>query len=309
MSSSRPTRPLNELQPLLAPKGRRRLGPLKNPLPLLKTTSTVKLVYANFQFTKSEDADSYVNGKMLDLSSSSLNSMVNAPDAGKKFFETMDEVIRPTASDLSIPRRILHHMVCNIILPRTGKFEYITFLDLFVMYCLITHTPMNLGHLMINHMKAATEKKRQGLPYGMFFTHMFHILDIDLGVKYGNSKASKEYNQKTLRLMGFTQNDEGFWIKKADATPQKRSHRGSDSDATARMRKKIPLLELLPLPPELQRLRESHSPSSISFFAYGVIIPNTPFPLMRLNLNLLKLLWGDKGGTKEIGSAVGEVVP
>ncbi|KAB1219404.1 hypothetical protein CJ030_MR3G001113 [Morella rubra] len=47
----------------------------------------VKLVYANFQFTKSEDADSYVNGKMLDLSSSSLNSMVNAPDAGKKFFE------------------------------------------------------------------------------------------------------------------------------------------------------------------------------------------------------------------------------
>ncbi|KAB1215865.1 hypothetical protein CJ030_MR4G010978 [Morella rubra] len=33
--------------------------------------------------------------------------------------------------------------------------------------------------------------------------------------------------------MGFTQNDEGFWIKKADATPQKRSHRGSDSDANS----------------------------------------------------------------------------
>ncbi|KAB1212371.1 hypothetical protein CJ030_MR5G020722 [Morella rubra] len=87
MSSSRPTRSFKEHQPLLAPKGRRRLGPPKNPLPLLKTTSTVKLVYANFQFTKSEDADSYVNGKMLDLLSSSLNSMINAPDVRKKFFE------------------------------------------------------------------------------------------------------------------------------------------------------------------------------------------------------------------------------
>ncbi|KAB1226504.1 hypothetical protein CJ030_MR1G019237 [Morella rubra] len=47
----------------------------------------VKLVFANFQFSKSEDADSYVNGKMLDLSSSSLNSLANAPDDGKKFFE------------------------------------------------------------------------------------------------------------------------------------------------------------------------------------------------------------------------------
>ncbi|KAB1220557.1 hypothetical protein CJ030_MR3G015810 [Morella rubra] len=184
------------------------------------------------------------------LSSSSLNSMVNALMLGRSSLKTMGG---------------------------TGKFEYITFLDLFVMYCLITHTPMNLGHLMINHMKAATEKKRQGLPYGMFFTHMFHILEVDLGGEVRETpKASKEYNQKTLRLMGFTQNDEGFWIKKADATPQKRSHRGSDSDANSEDEEEIPLLELLPLPPEL---RESILPSSISFFAYGVIIPNTPFPL------------------------------
>ncbi|KAB1203470.1 hypothetical protein CJ030_MR8G006648 [Morella rubra] len=133
---------------------------------------------------------------------------------------TLDEVIRPTAGDLSIPRRLLHHMVCNIILPRMGKFEYITFLDLFVMYCLITHMPMNVGHLMVNHMKAATEKKKQGLPYGMFFTHLFQILDVDLTREVREPpKASKEYNQKTLKLMGFIQNEEGFWIKKTDVTP------------------------------------------------------------------------------------------
>ncbi|KAB1219442.1 hypothetical protein CJ030_MR3G001075 [Morella rubra] len=78
----------------------------------------VKLVYANFQFTKSEDADSYVNGKMLDLSSSSLNSMVNAPDAGKKFFENHgwlfvahDERFNLLDKDV----RLLKHQVNNSI--------------------------------------------------------------------------------------------------------------------------------------------------------------------------------------------------
>ncbi|KAB1205047.1 hypothetical protein CJ030_MR7G016691 [Morella rubra] len=180
----------------------------------------VKLVFANFQFSKSEDADSYVNGKMLDLSSSSLNSLANAPDDGKKFFEnhgwvglsevdplhilrvvldnpTLDEIIKPTASDLSISRRILHHMVCNIILPRTGKFEYITFLDLFVMYCLITRTPMNLGHLMLNHMKAANEKKNKGCLMGCSSPVCFTFLMLIWEVKYGNLQRHKEYNQKT----------------------------------------------------------------------------------------------------------------
>ncbi|KAB1212577.1 hypothetical protein CJ030_MR5G023521 [Morella rubra] len=63
------------------------------------------------------------------------------------------------------------------------------------------------GWGILVNLKAATEKKRQGLPCGIFFTHMFHILDIDLGGEvWETPKASKEYNQKTLRLMGFTQN-------------------------------------------------------------------------------------------------------
>ena len=47
----------------------------------------VKLVHANFQYTKPDDATSYVNGKHLDPSSSSLNSLATAPNSGKKFFD------------------------------------------------------------------------------------------------------------------------------------------------------------------------------------------------------------------------------
>lgn len=112
-------------------------------------------------------------------------------------------------------------MVCNIILPRIGKFEYATFLDLFVMCCLITRRQMNLDHLLVNQMKAACEKKRQGLPYCMLFTHIFQVVKVDMGGKdQEKPKASKEYNKKTLRLMGFIENEDREWIKKRVATPQ-----------------------------------------------------------------------------------------
>ena len=65
----------------------------------------------------------------------------------------LDEIVKPVASDFDVHRRLLHHIVCNIILPRTGKFEYVTFLDMFVMFCLITRHQMNLGHLLLNHKK------------------------------------------------------------------------------------------------------------------------------------------------------------
>lgn len=121
----------------------------------------MKQSFANFAFTVNEDASSLVKCKDLDLSVSPLNVVALSPNSGVKFFESytwagfsdvepieilrddlddpsLDEIVKPEANDLNIHRRLLHHMVCNIILTRTGKFEYVTFIDLFVMYFLIT---------------------------------------------------------------------------------------------------------------------------------------------------------------------------
>ena len=55
-------------------------------------------------------------------------------------------------------------------------------------------------------MKVATEKKKQGLPYGMLFTHMFHILKVGMIEELREKpKSSMEYNKKNLWLMGFVQ--------------------------------------------------------------------------------------------------------
>lgn len=44
----------------------------------------------------------------------------------------------------------------------------------------------------------------------MLFTQIFQLFDVDTnGEDKKKSKASKEYNKKTLRLMSFIQNKEG----------------------------------------------------------------------------------------------------
>lgn len=156
----------------------------------------VKQAFINFTFNVFEDASSLVKGKDLDLSVTSLNTMASSPNFDLKFFDSyswtemsdveplailrvvlddpsLDEVVKLVVSDLNIDRRLLHHMVSNIILLRTGKFEYVMFLDLFVMYYLLSRLQINLGHLLLNHLKNACEKKRHGLPYGMLFTQIF----------------------------------------------------------------------------------------------------------------------------------------
>lgn len=78
---------------------------------------------------------------------------------------------------------------------------------------------MNLRHLLLNHMKAALEKRRQGLSYGMMFTQLLQLFEVETnGEDKEKPKASKEYNQKTLRLVDFVWNDDDEWVKKGVAT-------------------------------------------------------------------------------------------
>ncbi|KAB1223120.1 hypothetical protein CJ030_MR2G024866 [Morella rubra] len=139
----------------------------------------------------------------------------SAPNSAKKFFElygwsglsdvepiqilrvvmddpNLTDVVKLEANDLNVYWRLLHHMVCNIILPRIGKFEYVILLDLFVMYCLIT---LEMG-----------------------------------GEEKENPKESKEYNKKTPMLMGFIENENGEWVKKGVVTPQKGGPESNEDD-------------------------------------------------------------------------------
>ncbi|KAB1202895.1 hypothetical protein CJ030_MR8G022414 [Morella rubra] len=158
MSSSRSKRPAHQTPTSVSSRTRKKGKSTEEPAPTPEAAFTgmsvfvnlkvdcyvylVKLVYANFQYSTSDDANSYVNGKQLDMSVASLNALASAPNDGKKFFDA----------------------------------------------------------------------------YGWS------------GEVREKSKESKEYNKKTLRLMGFMQNEDEEWVRKGVVTPQKGREGGSDSE-------------------------------------------------------------------------------
>lgn len=56
----------------------------------------------------------------------------------------------------------------------------------------------------------------------MLFTYIFKVFEIDMGgEERKRAKDSEEYNKKTLRFMGFIENEDGEWVKKGIVIPQK----------------------------------------------------------------------------------------
>ncbi|KAB1215942.1 hypothetical protein CJ030_MR4G006346 [Morella rubra] len=80
-------------------------------------------------------------------------------------------------------------------------------------------------------MKAATKKRKQGLPYAMIFTPLFVVYDVEVtGEVKEKPKETKEYNKKTLRLMGFVETDDGEWVRKGVVTPKKVDSKTEEED-------------------------------------------------------------------------------
>ncbi|KAB1206376.1 hypothetical protein CJ030_MR7G018893 [Morella rubra] len=79
------------------------------------------VVLANFQFSKSEDAISYVNGKQLDLSDSSLNSLASAPNGGKKFLDAYSWIGMSEIEPIDILSVVLDNPTLNMKVDLTGE--------------------------------------------------------------------------------------------------------------------------------------------------------------------------------------------
>ena len=45
--------------------------------------------------------------------------------------QNMDEYVQPTANDLPLEIRLVHHFVCTIFIPKIGKYEHVSYRELF----------------------------------------------------------------------------------------------------------------------------------------------------------------------------------
>ena len=64
---------------------------------------------------------------------------------------------KPSAHSLTVSSRVLHHMICSIILPRGGHRDKVSYLEAFLIDLILTGRQIHVGYLMMMHMIACCE--------------------------------------------------------------------------------------------------------------------------------------------------------
>ena len=127
-----------------------------------------------------------------------------------------EEVKKVEARDFDVEKRLLHHIVSKIVLPRSERFDLVTNRDIVVMYHILKEIPTNLSKLIIFAMKDAMMKRKTALPYGMALTHVFRMVGIRLRDESSCELGHTDiYNEHSLHRMGYNKvNDR--WIRVRD---------------------------------------------------------------------------------------------
>ena len=100
---------------------------------------------------------------------------------------------KPSAHNLTVINRVLHHMICSILLPRGGHRDEVSYYEAFFMDSILTGRRIQLGYLMMIHMISCCEIKTRVLLYGCFLTRVFKDVGVDLS-KETNFEAPSIYD-------------------------------------------------------------------------------------------------------------------
>ena len=118
--------------------------------------------------------------------------------------ENVSLAAQTKANTLPLELRLVHHFICTILIPKTGKFEYVSDRELFFLWAYVTNSKIDLALFILDQMFKATIKKAS-LPYGMLLTKVFKYFRVELDDETVRipKAVSDEYNEKTLRRMGY----------------------------------------------------------------------------------------------------------
>ena len=166
----------------------------------------------------SDEIKSYVKGKHITLDKSTIRKIVGIKtegEIGRQSVTRKDQMqavygsdvnlaAQPTANTLPLELRLVHHFICTILIPKTGKFEYVSDRELFFLWAYVTGSKIDLALFILDQMFKATIKK-VSLPYGMLLTRIFKYARVDLDDETIRvpKPVSDEYNEKTLKRMGY----------------------------------------------------------------------------------------------------------
>lgn len=131
--------------------------------------------------------------------------------------EEVEQFVKLQAKDLNAEVRLLHIIICWILLHRSGRFDLITERDIVLMYHIVREIPLNLPKLMIQSMKEAVNRTQASLPYAMALTHVFKCVGVQLwGEQSCRLGRASKIGEAALHRMHF-QKINGEWVRSRGA--------------------------------------------------------------------------------------------
>ena len=211
----------------------------ENFISLLQTqyTTLVKHFYTHFQY-KEGKITSYVKGKSISLTLNNLATILGVPRTNLQRYTTNDWVQfqgydplasirqmcgnpniqhahKPKNTELTIESCLILHIITHNILSRSGSYEYISYLNLFLIWCILNKVKLDLAFYIAWHMDSCVKKKNATLPYGLHITSILEHFEISLSGERETQNVipMDVYGVTTMKQMKYSLK-ENIWVKR-----------------------------------------------------------------------------------------------
>ncbi|KAL6348531.1 hypothetical protein AAG906_013151 [Vitis piasezkii] len=227
-------------------------------------STLIRAFYSRVTYGLGGPITSTVRGVEITLSPESICQILDIPSVGLRVYESKvwptvsgfepREAIqrmcglvdaqgmgKPSTHSLIVISRVLHHMVCSILLPRGGHRDEVSYLEAFIVDSILTGRRIHVGYLMMMHMISCCESKTRVFPCGRFLTRVFKDVGVDLSreTNFEAPTTYDTYDEQSLGQMKFEKTPNGSWIKRAERPPaqdqgQGQMHPGDEEEAEIR---------------------------------------------------------------------------
>ena len=197
----------------------------------------VHAFYSRVTYGLSGPITSTVRGVEIKLSPKSICRIFNIPSVGLRVYEPKVWLImlsfepreaiqrmyglvdaqgmgKPLAHSLTVSSRVLHHIICSILLPQEGHRDEVSYLEAFFIDSILTGRRIHSGYLMMMHMISCYESTTLVLSYNRFLIRVFKDVGVYLSreIDFETPTIYDTYDEQSLRRMKFEKAPDGSWI-------------------------------------------------------------------------------------------------
>ncbi|GAB2302023.1 hypothetical protein Dimus_036048 [Dionaea muscipula] len=125
--------------------------------------------------------------------------------------ETLTAARRVKSGEMKPFQRFIHFLVMKNVVPRFGKRDTSSFMDLTYMDHLMTRRLVNLPRVMMRHMSYVISMKDHELPYGDWLTMVFEEFGVPLADNKGEESKRYDCFEETFLTMCKLTRENGVW--------------------------------------------------------------------------------------------------